>query len=40
MVFFNEDKFNGHKQACRQIMTQYGDGKAFIRMPTFLIQAP
>jgi len=26
MVFFNEDKFNGHKQACRQIMTQHGDG--------------
>jgi hypothetical protein len=30
MVFFNEDKLNGRKQACRQVMTQHGDSNRWI----------
>jgi hypothetical protein len=30
IAFFNENEFNRRKQACRQVMTQHGDGDRWI----------
>jgi hypothetical protein len=30
VVFFNENQFDGNKQACGQIMTQHGDSNRWI----------